>query len=176
MVRKHATNKNSGTETMLELNMMRGYESILFWNARELEELHTERRTLQETADAARTRGWQHEADLNSARETLTALQDSQARERTERRDQAAQETAHRRDEARRAQENHESEVLRLTEQCVRRAVDGTVATPTEECTARTEAAAGDARREREERTAAHGAKLRTLRGVHKTKVVFKFC
>jgi len=76
---------------------------FFFWNAPELEELHTERRTLQETADAARTRGWQHEADLNSARETLTALQDSQARERTERRDQAAQETAHRRDEARQA-------------------------------------------------------------------------
>ena len=47
------------------------------------------------------------------------------------------------------------------------------VAEPTEECTARTEAAAGDARREREERTAAHGAQLRTLRGVHKTKEVF---
>ena len=33
-----------------------------------------------------------------------------------------------------------------------------TVAEPTEECTARTEAAAGDARREREERADTHGA------------------
>ena len=69
-------------------------------HARELEELHTERRTLQETEDAAQTQDRQHEAGLNSARETLTALQDSRARERKKRRDQAAQETAHRRDEA----------------------------------------------------------------------------
>ena len=48
-----------------------------------------------------------------------------------------------------------------------------TVAEPTEECTARTEAAAGDARREREERAATQVAQLRTLRGVHKIKVVF---
>ena len=42
----------------------------------ELEEMHTEQRTLQERVDAMETQCQQEESDLTSARDTMTALQD----------------------------------------------------------------------------------------------------
>ena len=66
----------------------------------ELEELHTEHRTLQERVDVAETRCQQQESDLTSARETITALQDSHAVEMEERNEKCVQEKSKIRDQA----------------------------------------------------------------------------